>query len=197
MRSLLEVATNSYLVLFIRILIASVLLAAGIVKLSDRHKFIEVVRNYKLLPQSLVGLVGHLLPIIEIIVSLALLLGLLMPWPMLSAICLFLLFSGAVSINLLRGRSYISCGCFGSGNDQRLSWALVIRNVILAGLTVLIWAGSSTYPEGVVRLSTLETVATALIAGATLASWLLWRAILTTWRLPNILEENFPNSTKR
>ena len=40
--------------------------------------------------------------------------------------------TGAVIVNLLRGRTDLDCGCGGAGGDQRLSWGLVLRNALLA-----------------------------------------------------------------
>ena len=44
------------------------------------------------------------------------------------------LYGGAIAVNLRRGRYLIDCGCGGPG--QGLSWFLVARNAILAGIAV-------------------------------------------------------------
>ena len=47
---------------------------------------------------------------------------------------LFAAYTGAIAINLQRGRIHIDCGCGMArlaGRDQQLSWGLVVRNTLL------------------------------------------------------------------
>lgn len=170
---------------FGRTFVAVILLAAGVTKLGNRREFVGVVRNYRLLPESMVGIVGGLLPALETIVAVGLLFGVLTSWLAPTAFGLFTLFGSAVAINLLRGRRDISCGCFGPQQSQRLTWGLVIRNVVLAGFAGVIWV-IPTVADGVNLYPSAETIATMLVAGATLASWWLWGVILRFWRLTEV-----------
>ena len=43
-------------------------------------------------------------------------------------------YGGAIAVNLLRGRSWIDCGC---GGGEQLSWTLVLRNLALTGFALL------------------------------------------------------------
>jgi len=43
-------------------------------------------------------------------------------------------YGAAITVNLLRGRSWIDCGC---GGGEQLSWSLVVRNLVLAGFALL------------------------------------------------------------
>ena len=43
-------------------------------------------------------------------------------------------YGAAITVNLLRGRSWIDCGC---GGGEQLSWILVLRNLVLAGFALL------------------------------------------------------------
>src|SRR5262249_4609965 len=45
---------------------------------------------------------------------------------------LLAIFTGAIMLNLARGRREIDCGCFGPMMRQRLSGWLVVRNIALA-----------------------------------------------------------------
>ncbi len=47
---------------------------------------------------------------------------------------LMLLYGTSMAANLLRGRSWIDCGC---GGAEQLSWVLVARNLVLAAVAVL------------------------------------------------------------
>ena len=51
---------------------------------------------------------------------------------------LLVLFAAAMAINLGRGRSDIDCGCFIGVQKQRISWALVVRNLVLAGFGLML-----------------------------------------------------------
>jgi uncharacterized membrane protein YphA (DoxX/SURF4 family) len=184
MQSLQHVLTEQHVILFVRAFLALVLLTAGIAKLVKRREFVEVVRNYRLLPERMAGFVGRSLPVIEVVVAIGLLLGIFIYWLAIIAIGLFLLFGSAVAINLLRGRRNISCGCFGPQRNHHLSWRLVIRNALFASLAAIIWQVSHAINR-VERLPISEMIATMLVAGAALASWWLWGVIVKMWRLPD------------
>jgi hypothetical protein len=49
------------------------------------------------------------------------------------ALALFALYGAAITINLLRGRQHIDCGCGGDGTP--ISWGLVLRNAVLLAFT--------------------------------------------------------------
>ena len=50
------------------------------------------------------------------------------------AIALLSIVTTAVATNLLRGKDDIGCGCGGIEDEQKISWALVLRNLFLIGL---------------------------------------------------------------
>jgi uncharacterized membrane protein YphA (DoxX/SURF4 family) len=172
----------SMLFCFVSTLVALVLLAAGTAKLANWREFIEVVRNYQLLPARASTLMGYLLPITELIIGITLVFGLFTSLSLLIALSLFLMFGSAVAINLIRGRSDISCGCFGPGQGHKLTWNLVTRNAMLAGLAALAWLIFLGLND-VVYLSLQETIAIKFSAGAALVSWWLWGVILRVWHL--------------
>src|SRR5215208_7430802 len=58
-----------------RLLVGGVWIAAGLIKLPDPAGSVRAVRAYDLLPESVVPLVGHTLPILEIVVGVCLVLG--------------------------------------------------------------------------------------------------------------------------
>ncbi len=184
MRSFFETVTAQHTLVFARTLVGLLLLTAGISKLGNHREFLEVVRDYRLLPENASRFVGRLIPVIEMLVSAGLLFAVLALWMSMAATALFLLFGSAVAINLLRGRRDISCGCFGPNQNHHLTWGLVARNGILAGLASLVWLVSPR-AVGVEQLPIAETVATGLIAGAALASWWLCGVIIRMWRPPD------------
>jgi uncharacterized membrane protein YphA (DoxX/SURF4 family) len=108
-----------------------VFLVAAIDKLRHRDLLPGVIANYRLLPAPLVGPVAWLLPVVELLVALALLVG-NRPAAPLAGIALLLLFAAAMAINIGRGRRHIDCGCGHTGLRQHLGWRLVARNLVMA-----------------------------------------------------------------
>lgn len=143
----------------------SVLLLVGACsKLRDLGLFRANLENYQLLPEGLVAPAAVGLALWELAAGLAVLLAPVAPLTLLAAGALLLLVTGAVAINLLRGRTHIDCGCAGlSGHsgEQQLSWALVVRNALLLAALVI---ATSTHAE-----RTLVWVDYLSVAGATLA----------------------------
>ena len=115
-----------------------VFLLSGLAKLPRRAEFVDAVKNYKLVPDRVGEVIGKVLPPVELGAGALLALGLGVR-PVAALLALFLLaFSGAVAINLLRGRT-IDCGCLGPVGQRRITWLTVARNVILiaaAGVVV-------------------------------------------------------------
>ena len=100
--------------LLARLVVGGVWVVAGVLKLPDPVDSVRSVRAYQLLPESVVPLVGHALPILEVLVGVCLLLGLLTrPIGVVSAL-LQLAFIIGISSAWARGLQ-IDCGCFGGG----------------------------------------------------------------------------------
>ncbi len=76
------------------------------------------MRAYRLLPESVVPVVGHGLPILEILVGLCLVLGLLTRVTAVVSGLLLLAFIIGISSAWARGLQ-IECGCFGGGAGRR------------------------------------------------------------------------------
>jgi hypothetical protein len=117
----------------VRLAVAAIFLEAAQHALSDRTAFAAILGAYRIVPEALVGAVAVLLPVAQIAAAFAL----MVPRATISgaglALLLLLVFTTAMSVNLRRGRENIDCGC--GGDSQRISKALVVRNLVLvAGL---------------------------------------------------------------
>jgi uncharacterized membrane protein YphA (DoxX/SURF4 family) len=117
-----------------RLLGALVFAAAVAGKMKHRHELAGVVANYRLLPEPLAAPVAWMIVGLECLAVLLLVSGVGLVAGAALAIVLLAGFALAMGINLARGRREIDCGCFQSGLRQRLSMALVARNVLLAAL---------------------------------------------------------------
>ena len=60
-----------------RLVVGGVWVAAGLLKLPDPTESVRAVRNYQLLPEAVVPLVGHALPVLEVLIGVCLILGVL------------------------------------------------------------------------------------------------------------------------
>lgn len=126
--------------LLCRYVLAAIFGHSGAVKMVDLADFRLAVRNYDLVPERLLGVFAVGLPIAEVACAGMLIAGL---WtgPAAAALVLMLaVFVFAISVNLLRGRTF-DCGCSGKTYSD-ITWRHVFVNAVLAvlALVVSIWA---------------------------------------------------------
>ena len=124
-----------------RLLLGGVFLVAGVLKMPDPAAAVRAVRAYRLLSEALVGPVAFGLPVVEIAVGLALLLGVFVRTAAIAAAVLLVAFLVGVGSAWARGLQ-IDCGCFGNGGQ--------------------VSAGQTAYPSEVLRDLALLLVALAL-----------------------------------
>jgi uncharacterized membrane protein YphA (DoxX/SURF4 family) len=97
-----------------RVVTGGVWIWAGLLKLPHPQESVLAVRAYQLLPGGAASTVGHLLPILEVVVGVLLVAGLLTrPAAVVSGL-LFVAFIVGIASVWARGIS-IDCGCFGGG----------------------------------------------------------------------------------
>jgi hypothetical protein len=105
--------------------------ASAIIKFVDFREFRGALENYRIVPEQLSLPAAVIVPVSE----LAGVAGLLIPRFHLAAamllIVLVAVFTSAITLNLIRGRLYIDCGCFGPMLRQPLSKSLLVRNGVL------------------------------------------------------------------
>jgi uncharacterized membrane protein YphA (DoxX/SURF4 family) len=97
-----------------RLLTGGVWIVAGLAKLAHPDESVLAVRAYQLLPGDTAAPVGHLLPVLEIVVGACLLLGLLTRVAAAVSCVLFAAFIIGIASVWARGID-IDCGCFGGG----------------------------------------------------------------------------------
>jgi len=97
-----------------RLVTGGVWVVAGLLKLPDPAASVRAVRAYDLLPESSVTAVGHLLPLVEVVVGLCLVVGLVTRLAAVISAVLFVAFVLGIASAWSRGLQ-IDCGCFGGG----------------------------------------------------------------------------------
>jgi len=116
------------LFLVLRLFLGGVFAYASDEKISHPVPFAEIVYNYQVLPDLVVNLAALLLPWIELLVGLALILGIWLPGAVLVSNLLLLVFFSALVFNLSRGLD-IDCGCFtaslGPSSAGNMIWYLL------------------------------------------------------------------------
>ena len=128
-----------------RLVVGGVWTWAGLAKLTDPYGAVLAVRAYQLLPGDLAEIVGHVLPTLEVVVGVALLLGLLTrPVAAVSAL-LSLAFIIGIASAWSRG-ILIDCGCFGGGGydpdaADAYPWEIARDAAMLLVSVLLVWRG--------------------------------------------------------
>jgi hypothetical protein len=152
---------------------ALVFVVGAVQKWRDHATFRAALAAYRLLPEALVGPAALALPALEVIAGVALFATPFRTAGALLALALLAIVTSAVAINLGRGRADIDCGCGGAEGQQRLSWGLVARNVLLMLAIALVAAGGGPRELGILDYATVALAALALYLVYATASQLL------------------------
>ena len=115
----------------LQILLATVFLIAGTMKLKRPSQFVVALRNYELIPSALSAPVALMVVAIELFVAFSFLSGWAFDVSVPVATLLLLAFEVAVGVNLRRGR-VVPCGCFGSVSER-----ISVRTLARIGLLLI------------------------------------------------------------
>ena len=105
--------------------------ASGAIKLRDVEMFEGSLANYRLAPIWMEKPLAYVFPLLECAGALGLLVHSQRTTAATLLLALLIAFTGAIAINLARGRRNIDCGCFGPALRQELSGWLLLRNGFL------------------------------------------------------------------
>ncbi len=137
------------------------LLLAAVHKLSARHQFLATVKDYQLLPDSMAAGIAPVIPLLEIFLGCGWIFFFHPLWIAMGSAGLFSIYTGAIAINLARGRVHIGCGCGIAGSaegDQHLSSGLLVRNGVLILLALLATVPVSSRTLGIIDYATVVSV---------------------------------------
>lgn len=101
--------------LVLRVALGLFFLYAGGEKLFRLDDFVQDVANYRIVYPPVDGLVGYVLPWVELFTGLALVFGVICRGALLSVIVLSIVFMVGIGSAWFRGLS-INCGCFGASD---------------------------------------------------------------------------------
>lgn len=178
------------LVYAFRFFLGFIFIAAGVAKLTQVDEFKRAIINYRLVPRRFSRPIALWLPRLELFAGFFLAFGIAIV-PVACAVAgLLLVFSGAVGINLLRGRE-MSCNCFGVSTPEKMTWLTVARNLALMGLAASIivappaalsvWAGPGTTSTSVGAGSVIAMLVVSgsvvLILGLIKQAWQIAKSV--------------------
>ncbi|MGZ4685642.1 MauE/DoxX family redox-associated membrane protein [Oryzihumus sp.] len=112
-----------------RLALGGVLVVAGGLKVASPAQSAMAVRAYQLLPYDLAGVIGHALPVFEILLGLLLLAGLFTRVAAVLGGLLMVAFEIGIISAWARGLS-IDCGCFGGGGTIAASQTHYLSEVL-------------------------------------------------------------------
>ena len=128
-----------------RLVTGGVWLVAGALKVTEPAASIAAVRAYELLPPSVAEVVGIALPAVEVVVGLALILGVATRGAAVLSAVMFLAFVVGIASVWARGIE-IDCGCFGGGGAEEgasssYPWDIARDVALLAASLFVAWLG--------------------------------------------------------
>ena len=129
--------------LFFRILTGGIFTIAGLSKIADPIGFYSTLIGFRILPDFLLNFMAVYLPWLELLLGLAVLLGLLYRTASLMLAVINTVFAIAIISVIVRGID-IDCGCFGLLADilhipDRADETAVARNMIFTGMNCYIF----------------------------------------------------------
>lgn len=110
----------------LRIALGAILVSASLQKLRSSSQFISGVAGYGLLPRPVVAPAAITVLLVEAVTGTLLLVNLVPTVAASTAVGLFALFSGVLTISLVRGTD-APCFCFGADEAEPISVAALVR----------------------------------------------------------------------
>ena len=111
----------------IKIILGLILLFSGIAKIADPSNAVNLMLEFKIVPEALILIIISALPVLEILIGVLLVSGMYHKSAVISAL---ILFSGFLIISIYGTIIGLNsdCGCFGSVIKSRIGWRMVVRN---------------------------------------------------------------------
>ncbi|HEX5854377.1 MAG TPA: MauE/DoxX family redox-associated membrane protein [Thermoanaerobaculia bacterium] len=149
--------THPWLTIRVQIALGAIFVVAALPKIADPPSFAHMIYNYRLIPGPLVNALALVMPWVEILVGLALILGVWRREAAIVAGLLVVVFLAAIGWNLARGHA-VDCGCFdlhaaGKSREEQLAdmrWVL-LRDVGILLMVFQVLAASRKERSGSVR----------------------------------------------
>lgn len=136
---MIDFFTSPLFLLFARLCLGGVFLLSSTGKLLDKEGTSANMSRYPFLSVPMRRLIARVFPYIELVVGVALILGVFTRLAAVVSVGLYVVFTGLIVYDLARGQD-TSCHCFGKFSDDKLTPMAVVRNLALMALSVLLAA---------------------------------------------------------
>jgi len=164
--------------LFARVALAVVLAAAGLAKLRDPAGARGAIVGFGVAP-ALAPALAIAVPVAELAIAVLLIPVVTAAWAAAAALLLLAVFTGAILVNLSRGRTP-ACNCFGAASRQPIGTRTLVRNGVLMALAAfIVVVGWDDAGAGVLEWFT--GLSTPVIAGILLAAAFALSVGLFAW----------------
>jgi uncharacterized membrane protein YphA (DoxX/SURF4 family) len=161
---MLDFLTSPYFILFARLCVGGVFLVSSVGKLLDRPGTAASMARYPFLPVASRKLVADYFPYLELVVAVALILGIFTRYAAIAAVGLFVVFTALIIYDLTHNQS-ASCHCFGRLSEEKLTPMAVVRNVALIVLSLAVWAAFDGWLSLDASLNSATNGSLGLVAG--------------------------------
>jgi len=124
----------------LKIMLGLVLMFSGIAKIVDSSNAVNMIIEFRIIPQGLIISIFSFLTVVEILTGLLLISGI---YPKIAVISALVLFIGFFFISIYGTVVGLTgdCGCFGAAVQSRIGWGMVVRNgVFVVGAIYLRWS---------------------------------------------------------
>jgi uncharacterized membrane protein YphA (DoxX/SURF4 family) len=167
----------------VTLLVAFVFARAATHKVMDYSRHVAIVADYQVMPAWFVPLLAPLVIVLEFAAAVLVLLPATRSMGLILAIGLLLAYLCSISLNLLRGRTSIDCGCgWGSQGHQINGW-LVVRNLVMIAIAL-----AALLPATNRSLQLADWVLVALAGAAVIGLYSISELLISNWMNLNKLK---------
>lgn len=125
--------------LILSLFLSYIFVVASLHKWKSLKEFHETLENYQVLPSTVIPFFTYLIPLLEGIAGIGLLVPVTGNYAVFTVLILLMIYMVGITLNLIRGRRSIDCGCGGADQKQSISEWLVFRNMILSAFALLLF----------------------------------------------------------
>ena len=158
------------------LVLAAIFIASAAMKFADLEEFHAALYSYRIAPAIFEPVLTFAIPLIELCAAMGLMFTSWRAEAATALVALLVIFSAAIIINLVRGRVFLDCGCFGQALRQKISWWLVARNGALVALSIIAAMPAASRDLGALDFVTIALGATGLAILYAAANYLLANA---------------------
>lgn len=126
----------------IKVFFAVLFFSTGIDKVKDIKNSLQEIESYRIIPSFLIHIFLYIIIVLHFLLSAMLFFNINIEWGYIGCIFLLLIYTIAISVNLLRKRE-INCGCNGIIGDNKISWNLIWRNMVFIFILIFLYTKAS------------------------------------------------------